>query len=186
MKFRITIYFLLFPFLTSIAQLRRIEVTKIEINYYAQQKEVVYDTVAIDFLKLNSKDTLTIFATIRDCGEFGGHTERIKIFKKNNILYAQQSSEPLCDLGFKKKLQKSKFARKGKYTVNRAVKLNNAKLELVKNYIIKFNEFKRNGTTYSNAPTDFWINLNNKTLAKRHDKIGKWKEFIDLREKLYD
>jgi hypothetical protein len=189
MKLRTTAIFILLTIFNSFAQLNRINVTKFENYSNSEKAEEVEDTVRFNLLNINYKDTLIFFSTIKECGEYGGHIEWIKIFRSKNNLRAQHFSEPLCNLeklGFKEKISKNKFARKEKYTMNKAVKLDETRIELITEYISKFNNFKRNGTRMSNAPNDFWITFNGKTLAKRHDKIGNWDGFIVLRNKLYD
>lgn len=191
MKTKITLLLLLIPILSPFAQSNLVEPKRIEINRSAEIQKVRRDSVFIDLKTLAKTDTLKLFTTIMDCGEFGGNNELIKIFVRKNTLYAQHESQPLCDniddacKGNTNGEVNYKLSHKTKYKVNKALKLNEVTTELVQNYIVSFNNFLRSGDVESNASNDFWISLNGKVLATRHDKLGKWEAFILLRDKLY-
>lgn len=146
----------------------------------------IRDTINCNIHNLLPQDTLIISSYIADCGEFGGHDERIKFYIVDKKLQAVHSSDPICDptsFGYSKILDTT-FAKKNKYFFNKPIVLTEDKAELVRIYLINFNKFRRDSSIESNAPTDFWVKYKNKTIT-RHDKWGKWDGFIKLRNELY-
>ena len=154
--------------------------------YIPRNEPRIRDTINCNIYNLLPKDTLIISSYIADCGEFGGHKERISFYIVDKKLQAVHSSDPICDptsFGYSKILDTT-FAKKNKYFVSKPIVLTEDKTELVRLYIINFNKFRRDGSLESTASTDFWIKFKHKTIV-RHDKLGEWDGFIKLRNELY-
>lgn len=130
------------------------------------------DTIIINLSTLSQKDTIIILGYIADCGEFGGHSEHIKVFKDHLNLKAILNREPPCE-------QKT-IARSYDDTVG----IDKTKEGILYRYFQEYGILAVSGHGSSNAHTWFRIILNKKSFY-REDPFGRWPGFINLRDKLF-
>jgi hypothetical protein len=122
-------------------------------------------------------DTLTLYAEYADCGEWGGHMEKLYVTNTENILWISFYKDTVsCDnepnVSRKKIIEKSKILE------------TNERNKVVK-YINKFLvDSKIEQETWSNASNYFKI-INKDSTFEFVDRKMSWKEFRILRDEIF-
>lgn len=127
-------------------------------------------------LNLNlSQDTLTIFASIRDCGEFGSHIEILDVFNNGEDNYtATFHSDSIYCQG-----EKSRLSDNSKYNGLQAI----ATKENLNALISAINSYKDSGVI-SNA--QFEIAIFNKMDVRSLRIYREWTPYFDFRMKTFN
>ncbi|MCX6237921.1 MAG: hypothetical protein NTY07_10270 [Bacteroidia bacterium] len=133
------------------------------------------DTIHIDFNDF-SGDTLMISGYVAECGEFGGFIDSIKIYKTNSKIYGLLIKGVSCKPSLKLDEKFNPY--------NKTILIDTIKQRYILDYVGKFGVLAITHTLESNAPTEFWIQNRNKNYH-RWDPTGFWKDFINLRDKLF-
>ena len=123
-------------------------------------------------------DTLTLFAEFADCGEWGGHIEKVYLTKKENNLWVTFYKDTVScdndpDATRKKCIENSKVLE----TADR-----NKVIEYIDSFIIAS---KTEQMPLSNASNYFKIISRDSTL-KFIDWKMDWKEFNKMRQKIFN
>lgn len=151
-------------------------VTSISLLFLISCSQPVLKSPIVDSIKQG--DTLTLFAEFADCGEWGGHIEKVVLTKKNNDLWVTFYKDSVsCD---------------NDPDVNRKVILEQSQIlqsddrNKIVNYIDKFMlESKREQKPLSNACNYFRI-ISKDTILEFDDWKMDWKEFRLLRDEMTD
>ncbi len=130
-----------------------------------------------DFKTFNSKDTLTIFSEVRDCGEFGGHNEYITITYDKNFVATFKSDKP-C-----------KLPEMAVYSLDKIYKdkidLTDQLQKYIVDYIKKFKNYKDNPDVQCNAPSGNYLKFR-KDKTYLADDDCEWKKvFESFRDSLF-
>jgi len=132
------------------------------------------DTFHIDFLGLGS-DTIHISGYIADCGEFGGYIDKMEFYWSNdNLIGVLIKNEGNCSLKFSEMFN----------PYNKRILLDLSKQNIIQKYADDFANLAITPSAESNAPTEFWITVKNRTYH-RWDPSGKWRNFCALRDSLF-
>jgi hypothetical protein len=149
------------------------------------------DTVRLDLNSISKKDTVIITGYIANCGEWGGHFEHIIITRRKKSLICWFKRDPdncVYTLPVNPKQYKQdslNFNEKTREPNNDTVLISGINKKLIKKYFTKFGILAMTCKVFSNAPTEYIIAKNNKTLYHRKDPSGAWAGFTDLRDKLF-
>ncbi len=130
------------------------------ILYNLDSLEHEEDKDIFNMLYVNS-DTLNLYADIRDCGEFGGHKEIIKIYSdrhnhRYNLNYKKYYSN--CD-------SIGRYLLNNKVEFESTIKLTEKNKKSIYHYIQKLLELKLNQRFYSNANNIFSVYKSDSTLV---------------------
>ena len=129
-----------------------------------------------DFRHLSKADTLYITSEIRDCGEFGGHIETIKIYLGDSIRACYSHEQTTCEQGHQS--QEKYTAAKNRVVVGRDEQ------EYILAFMTSFKEYKDDPYSDCNAPTRNQIKYRDKTIYLNDDECI-WTKSIELRLKLF-
>jgi hypothetical protein len=122
-------------------------------------------------------DTLTLYAEYEECGEWGGHRETFKIFKKDNGgLWAKYKKDTLtsCD---------PYLGRNRKITKEQKIKLTEGNQEKITNYIRDLLDGTLEETPLGNSAEQFRIYNTDSTILILRFAHG-YKEFDRLRDSI--
>jgi hypothetical protein len=134
------------------------------------------DTISFDLKSITDNDTVVIAQKIMDCGEFGGHTEYITIYKTKKFVFAKLFQEPPC---------KSDMIP---VEYQEVVNLNSYQTNLITDYLNQFQNMDINNAVESNAPSVFTVTINTKKYLKKYpNSLPKleWMFFKNLRNALF-
>jgi hypothetical protein len=141
-----------------------------EVQKQKAKLKISYDLDAINF------DTLRIIARLKDCGEFGGHSEEIMIVKMPDFYFAQYHSDSIyCSYKSKK--------------IEEFIKYNGAEsivdIEMLNKFIIDFDEYSNENYRYrSNGPDQIAIE-NNGVVSAKIIHSHKWNKYLVFRKELF-
>ena len=159
------------------------------INYYQAP-----DTIKIDLEKITTRDIIVLTGCIRECGEYGGHEEYIKICRRGQNLICWLKIGPSTCYNFDikmpkaKKIGESKEQEKTKIpneTNFDTIVIQDEQKDLIENYFKEYGNVAVDCHIFSNAPTYYIISYNYNILYNREDPSGDWKGFIELRDKIF-
>ncbi len=134
-----------------------------------------------DFNSYNQRSSLTISTYIHDksdCGEWGGHKERIRLFKsKDNwrLIYARDSNN--CHIY---------FPNREETLINKPVEFelspNNADFKEIKLFVHNLEQYAPRMNMSSNATNTYSVKFNYGTITKSYDIIDISNDFLGYKE----
>ena len=134
------------------------------------------DFVYEDFPEVNyCFDSLTIVIHIRDCGEFGGHFEHIKIIKEDNHYIASFISDSIYCMN-----EPTLASDLAKYNGVRAVLPDS----VLNSFITAFVAYQESSHIISNAPQELLIIQNKNVFYK--DILKPWPKYINFRNEVFN